>query len=360
MVLISVLGDFHSNIIPIFYEFHKKITKHILIYDDCKQDVKKATYLIDGFNKFVQKYDLDIELYSEVLDEDNLSDIQNLYKRVSKLAKAKDIYLNATDGLSNINITLGSLVVQNGGKSISFDRFDNEYNLLTKQNMKKCKIQNSLNLKDMFLLKGAKLTYSKERDFIDRKEAVFNILKDSKKYLKLKKLLNKKREFDITPFADIVKSLNKIGKINDLDYIRGLIFEEYCYFLIKDLGFSDVLLNAKVKLSLDENNFVQNEFDILVMENNKICTVECKFRKFVDGESLVYKYDSIRDMIDEDSKVVLVAVGGKNRQQNRYGKEEVQFSRGDFSRAKLHNISIYQKSEFDKNDFKKQFIEFFY
>jgi len=38
MVLVSILGDFHSSILPIFFEFKHKLTHHIILHDDSKYD----------------------------------------------------------------------------------------------------------------------------------------------------------------------------------------------------------------------------------------------------------------------------------------------------------------------------------
>ena len=54
MTLVSILGDFHSSILPILYEFKKEITKHIIVYDDAKCDVKKAGRIIRGQRAFLE------------------------------------------------------------------------------------------------------------------------------------------------------------------------------------------------------------------------------------------------------------------------------------------------------------------
>jgi hypothetical protein len=39
MTLISIIGDFHSSILPISYNFKEQMDKHIIVYDDAKCDI---------------------------------------------------------------------------------------------------------------------------------------------------------------------------------------------------------------------------------------------------------------------------------------------------------------------------------
>ena len=38
MTLVSIVGDFYSNVLPIFYHFKDDIKNYIIIYDDYRQD----------------------------------------------------------------------------------------------------------------------------------------------------------------------------------------------------------------------------------------------------------------------------------------------------------------------------------
>lgn len=48
MVLVSILGDFHSSILPIYYQFRNEIKRHIIVYDDFKSDITEAENIICG------------------------------------------------------------------------------------------------------------------------------------------------------------------------------------------------------------------------------------------------------------------------------------------------------------------------
>jgi hypothetical protein len=52
MTLISIIGDFHSSILPISYNFKEQMDKHIIVYDDAKCDVKNARISKSGKKRF--------------------------------------------------------------------------------------------------------------------------------------------------------------------------------------------------------------------------------------------------------------------------------------------------------------------
>ncbi len=56
MLLVSILGDFHSSIMPIFYEFKELITKHILIHDNSQYDIKQLSKILKGREFFLLHY----------------------------------------------------------------------------------------------------------------------------------------------------------------------------------------------------------------------------------------------------------------------------------------------------------------
>ena len=53
ITLISIIGDFHSSILPISYEFRERIRTHIIVYDDARCDKKSAKRIIRGQKAFL-------------------------------------------------------------------------------------------------------------------------------------------------------------------------------------------------------------------------------------------------------------------------------------------------------------------
>ena len=90
MVLVSILGDFHSSILPIFYEFKEKITKHILIHDDSEHDIKQLAKILKGQEFFLTNYEtqngrnLEFEILPIKVKEDSFESIQQCYKEIIK------------------------------------------------------------------------------------------------------------------------------------------------------------------------------------------------------------------------------------------------------------------------------------
>ena len=159
MTLVSILGDFHSSILPISFEFKEKVTKHIIIYDDAGHDVKKSWRILRGQKAFMKSLSSNskskYEIVTMQIDEDSYKSIGECYERILTLVSSpKDIYLNATDGLSSIAVVLSSKFLAAGAKVISYDRYANTYNLHTANGMEKHTIEYNMDIGSHLLLKG--------------------------------------------------------------------------------------------------------------------------------------------------------------------------------------------------------------
>jgi len=86
MILVSIIGDFYSSVLPIFYNFKDDIKEHIIVYDDAKQDEHIAKNILNGTTSFIVKNDLNIKNTLICIDEDTfLKDIQNFFEvKISK------------------------------------------------------------------------------------------------------------------------------------------------------------------------------------------------------------------------------------------------------------------------------------
>ncbi len=109
MVLVSIVGDFYSSVLPIFYEYKEKITKHIIIHDDFKNDEVHARKIINGTCRFIEKNNLDIKSFVIKLDEDSYKAIRQVADLLrGHIADSNELLINVTDGLANIGIVLSS------------------------------------------------------------------------------------------------------------------------------------------------------------------------------------------------------------------------------------------------------------
>ncbi|MBD3842662.1 MAG: DUF1887 family protein [Campylobacterales bacterium] len=315
MTLVSILGDFHSSVLPVFYELRKQISKHIIIYDDYKCDVKEAQRLIKGIKTFSKKEKLDIKTLVHCIDEDSFEAIEKTIIFIDDNVKKKNkLVINVTDGLSNVNILLSQHFLKLDTQIISYDRFDNHCNIITKNSMKTYKLDKSIPILDHFMLKDIQVDSTSSKKYAKKyqnqiknifqnykeefKEFANYVFNDTNPNLKNKKFKN------INP---IMEQLGITNPKKDQMLITGGLFEYYIYLLIKELEFDDIELGVQVKQYIDGINFIPNEFDILIMKENHLHMIECKYTKNVKLEQLVYKYMALKNIIDDDGKIVMVA-----------------------------------------------------
>jgi len=363
MVLVSILGDFHSSILPIFFEFKDKLTHHIILHDDSKYDKYQAKKLIKAQNNFIEFYkddrSIDYELINITIDEDNYDDILKAYKSIiKKTDNPKDIYLNATDGLSSVVIVLSNKILEYGGNVIVYDKHANSYNIHTKGSMKKKIIKNNMDIKNHLKLKGYELkNWTNKFELKNRKEQVLKLAQDLQRYKKFAKGYPLNVSYKYQDLLDIFNSIENISDSERVFFANGVLFEEYIYHLIKDnFNFDEVMTGVLVEFEKD----LVNEFDILMIKNNHLHTIECKFVNRLDGEHYVYKTDSIIDYLDDDGKAMILSIGSKDEKFiTRKQKKDKQFTQGDLIRAANNNIKIHHRETFNKKKFLNEVREWF-
>lgn len=351
MILISLLGKFDSSIFPIFFEFRNEITKHIIIHDDSKYETTKTKKLISAQANFKEFYSLNYEIISIKIDEDSYEDILSCYEKILMLSdnKPENIYFNGSGGLVSSTIILSNKLLSKGAYFIAYDIFDNGYNLVSKDSMEKRKITANKDIYTHFLLKGYEILSSGNKiEAHKRKNTVLKICEDLGRLQDFAILIQNAKYEDIRGFSDIKELLFKIDKLDDKIFIQGTIFEEYIYWLLEDnFNFDQVMFNVKVQF--DEN--LMNEFDILMIKDNHLHTIECKLRRSVPGEQYVYKLDSVLDSLDDDGKGMLLVIGGENHQLTNFGNPKTSFTNGTISRANNANIKVHNFKTFDKKRF---------
>jgi len=334
MTLVSVIGDFFSSVVPVFFEFKDKIDTHIILSDDSKRDDRLARKFQKGIEKFNKKYNLNIKNLFYSIDEDSFESLENAKNFI--LANSNgEIYLNTTDGLSSLNTFFSLRMLPLGGKIISYDMFDNEYHIISLDNMKRFKIQNSVPIIDHFLLKGVDVNVKGLKHFALRYENEIKELFENHHYeyrgFKYELTVNNRMP-DRKKFPNIYYLFDKMNLTNKnlkkehlFQLITGSMFEYYIYLLIRDLGFDDIEISVEI-----EDNEVVNEFDILAMKDNHLHIIECKHRGFktLDLEDVIYKYATLRRVVDEDAKAIIVSL------INKYYPHYV-------NRALSHNIALF-------------------
>lgn len=334
MQLITVISASLQNAIPLIKEYKDRINKHYIVYDIADESYAKR--LEEGLQKL--NYPFASQLFP--IDEDSQASFENLFASLSH----NDLVLNLHNDIdANISLQLSNFVLKNGGKVFTYDKQDNSYNILTKDSMQNCKITHNLTLHEFLTLNG--FTFSFKQPTLHTKrltEKIFNSFKklraaisapSSGKYADLYALI----KYYFPTQANIISQL-------------GEAFEEYIYWKLFALDIDDIMLNAKI--SRDD---VSNEFDVLMIKNNSIYVVECKFRSSLkrneESTSIIYKMDALLDLFGCDTKGLIVHIGQTQSQLEEEFDISKDFSLMAHKRAQIGNIYIYHKHHFDPQSF---------
>ena len=351
MTLVSIVGDFFSSVAPIFYEFKDKITHHIIISDDSKRDDRLARKFQRGTEEFIKKYNLNIKTFYYQIDEDSFESLDKSMRFILEKSKGK-IYINTTDGLSSINTFFSLKMLPEGAKIISYDMFDNEYHIVDMNGMRREKIKNSIPVLEHFLLKGVKIQSKGIKSFAEKYEKEIRELFERNHYeyrgfkyeFTTKNRMPSRRDFpNVYYLFDKMNLTNKNFDRNILfQMLTGDMFEYYIYLLVKDLGFDDIEIGVEI-----EDEGIINEFDLLLMKDNHLHIIECKHRGFktLDLEDLIYKYATLRRVVDEDAKSIIVSLVNK-------------YSKNYLNRALSQNIALFGFNKGLQNNIKNFLLGF--
>jgi len=359
VVLISMVGDFDSNILPLFFHYAESVDVHILLYDSRHSDRMQAGRLFEGIKRFCVHYDYNPAMYYLAYDEDSVSSIQDVFEQIKRLGgNDRRLWLNASDGLASTLAILQPLIRSHNGVILAYDRIENSCNVLEGDTMRQERVA-PMTITEHLMLKniGYELL-PEDPSFHKRKDVVFELMERTDLYLIFRGEYEKNRDNLNKSHRMYKRKLESIGKANDMNYIRGTIFEEYCYWLVHDLGFDDVQLGTKVTHLPDTDDAFFNELDLLLIKDNHLHIIECKLRKHVNGEEFIYKYDSVGNLLDADGRRMIVSVGGKNVDLTRHGNRNVQFNESNIRRARKAQISIYQAERMDPLAFQNQVKSF--
>ena len=286
MVLVSLVGDFYSSVIPVFYHYKNQITKHIIVYNEHKNDTIVAKKLISGSSVFNEHHKLNIETIDLKIDEDSFEAIESAIKKIDELCENRDeLFINVTDGLSNVIVLISEYFRDTPVSLITYDRFDNEINIIKSGQMSNIKEIESVPIKEHFLLKAVTIEKASDKSVAELHEDFLN---------KLFITCNGERE-----------SIEEIPEVF-ADKQMGFLFELYVYNLLKRLNHNDIMVGAIINDYDTKNNYIPKEFDYLIIKNNHLHMIECKYKKKEPSITYIYKAISVEKVIDEDGKSIIV------------------------------------------------------
>lgn len=358
MLFVSLIGDFDSNILPLFYHHAEEIRLHVMLSDRRRSDVKHAENLTRGMKRYCSHHDIDVAMHEMAFDEDSIDAIRDVYESVAELRQSGEpLYFNLSDGLASTVAVLQPLIMRDNGVLLAYDRFENSCNYINLDGMDRYTVS-PMSIDEHLLLKNIDYNFIDETfEMQSRKAAVFALMNDTAEYLRFRAAYSRNDvPADLEHLHRHAKSMSaQTGR----NFFNGQIFEEYCYWLVNDLGFDDVRLGTKVTHLPHTANDYENEFDLLMIKNNHLHIMECKLRTHINGEHFIYKYDSLKGLLDADGKTMIVSAGGSNVKEKANGKKEYQFNEGNLKRARQARIAVYQQERLDPEAFVRQVKQFF-
>lgn len=314
MTLVSIVGDFHSSILPLFYEYKDEITQHILLYDNFSRDVRMAQQISSGIEGFCEKYKCDFTRREYILHDDSLDSLVQCSKKLlSYVDNPEDLYINITDGFATVTTVLNHLLFKEKVNFLAYDMFNNSYTFINQKMFEKRQIEKKMSIQDHFLLKGFGIETSAVKKFAHQHENLITLLIEQH-YREYNKFLgvdpqSAKSIADLPEQHHLIRNVFTkygFGSYTPKDpHLTGNIFESYIYNLIKDLDFDDIEVGFKV-FEKYKNSLISNEFDILIMKDNHLHMIECKYLNRVKLEELIYKYTALSNILDDDGKILLV------------------------------------------------------
>ncbi len=348
MTLVSIVGDFYSSVLPVFYEFSDRITNHIIVYDDDRFDVQKAKKIIKGTKRFIKQNSLPITTYTKSINEDYEKSIEDIVLLALEISdKTEDVYINVTDGLASNAVVLASRYFDKGVHFLAYDRFDNEYNIISQDKMVwRKKMHKKMDIHTHFLLKDIEITQMGDKAEAQQLKKDLSILFQDFK--------GKKNEFlsEYPNCNEVIKNTN-----------NGFLFEKYIFNLLSDLDHDDIAYGITIEDRHSETKGYKNEFDILIIKENHLHIIECKYKSFSHTKSaqeksnIIYKLDSLRDIIDDDSRILLLTNESRyNYMDNPQGTPNTATS---IKRARASNIVIRGSLVGKEADFRKDIKKLF-
>jgi hypothetical protein len=153
---------------------------------------------------------------------------------------------------------------------------------------------------------------------------------------------------EISGMQDFLKSLgfqpenDKNLSKYECRYLSGDWLEEYLFYFLKE---NMDVADSAIGLSLfAKKGGMSNEFDVLLMRNNKIFLFECKTSIYIDSEEsqtiigdTIYKSDSLRNKFGLFAQTTVVTLSDLS---NR--KLESHIKRADASRVKLIGKTVFE------------------
>jgi hypothetical protein len=369
MILITIISSRKIEYIPIIYEFLKETNKHIIIFDNEKKDRVYAEELKVSIKKLNQKYYIKSDIEMIEIDEDSKKDMQEIIKIFD--GQGNKNYLNGAGSDTALFTVLSSIVLRNDGKVLAYDKEDNNYNIITQNGFSNKQIEKCMNIEDFLTLMGEEILeeVSKE-EILLQKEALNKLFSDTKRMFRIRFLLKRHKTKELKKrYSDMLEVLQQLGIVNEEYLINGqegfvkfgYLFEQFVFLQLDVFDFDDIKVGVKIRFDEEQvercNIDVTNEFDILLINENKIGFIECKIGDSHDPLGTIYKSDSIMEYFGENASSLIVNIERNKTTHLKNSKKN--FGASLLFRAETKKVMVYNAFDFRENGFRKKIKEAF-
>jgi hypothetical protein len=337
MTLITIVHNDLFKLIPLIYEYKEKINKHILVTDNNQTDIALAENLQKSIENLNKKYNLKTNTELFYIDENSKKDIVYLKSLFEK--ETDELVLNAAGADTVLCVLLSDIVLKCNGKVFAYDYAANDYNIISKNAFENRVIKNNLSLDDCFILLGEKILEKGDMETIfNQVECLYDLFKDIPKMFKIRQAFINDRRIK---FVNHYKCFQSLDIHENIVSHFGVLFERYLFLLLLRYDFDDIVLTAKIRFDESEKlyEYVDNEFDILVIKNNHIGLIEAKIGSNLNPISVVYKSDALMDYFGSESRGLIINL--QNNISTVSGKKQKSFGENLIYRAKTKRIGIY-------------------
>ncbi|MCB4204628.1 DUF1887 family protein [Deferribacterales bacterium Es71-Z0220] len=350
MHLISIYGGIPIQIMAVLKEFEDKIEKHTIIYDRKYEDDKEFKYFKSGITitPLFRKAKLNLLIY----DEDMMDTYKDVVAKLKEYSAPSNLLINLSDPNSALGVYLTNELKSQGANFIIYDNVEADYHFIKGESITHHKVTNFLNVEEyvsslgFYLLEG-----DNKKDRESRREMVDKLFVDGCKYNKFREKFLDYKDSNIPQlrkmFPEFYEILHKNGYLSsynsyDQKFINGTVFEEYIANILDDIGFDDVISSTILTYDPYDND-MKNEIDVIAIYKNKLSLAECKMGKNFNAEYLIYKYNSIYNLLNGSNKL-LIAFLESNLDKVIKSKNPDRV----FKRAELLDVSMFQTKNIDK------------
>ena len=360
-----------SQLIPVVYHYRKEIYEHILVSQS--KDLPFAIRFKHGMQRFAKSYHIRWKI---IILEIDAQDFEKATRQFTNYFDGfKDCLLNTTLAMPILGELLGEVVLSSGGEVINYDIFTNKLFLLNQNSTTSTIVASKLTLHSFLtFLDYTIVSQSTKQNLHHRKEHILALYKNPARFNKLRYALlypELNRDFEFSFYKDLLNILEQLQVVegntliqNKRAFLSGTIFEEYIFWLCQELEFDDIAMGVRIDFDgttqePNSNYHIYNEFDILLMKDNKIFVIECKYSNYIDGLELVYKYDAILDYFGSNTKAIVLNISSQQKKSYLGMKSSKNFSYPTLRRAKRSNIYIYHESVLNAKRFQQAVVEQF-